>query len=233
MFSSFPSNLLPFLIGSPVFTLFGIRGVLTYRRLHSPLSLLFALSGFAAGIAFASWSVPFLFNIDNSTMITVSIFGDFFLYVMFVMQAIIVHYLAFKNRVSLKVILIPTILTAIIGWLAHCYGYIYNGVAVVNNSFDYTLPLLADIAQSILLVNVFLVGVLLAMRIRQQTTPRAKGGLLGIAILYILSGIAGAMNIFLSGSPNQSPIIIASYMIGFLFFVTILLGIRLLNNGKR
>ncbi len=233
MFSTIPENLLPYLIGFPVFMLFGFRGLRNYQRLHNPLSKLFAYSGFAAGIAFGSWSIPFFFPITEPIMIAVSIFGDFFLYAMFALQAYIVYYLALKNRIPAVFIVLPFSVLAFLGWLANCYGYIYNGVSVENGKFLYSLPAFSDFAQLVLLINVFIVGILMVGRIGQQTNARAKGALMGIGALYLLTGFAGTLNVILSGDPNGSPLIVAGYVVGFVSFVIILATIRLVQRPNK
>ena len=162
-------------------------------------------------------------------LLVINIIGDLFLYIMFVVQVVILHYLALKGRVPLAAVLIPTILLAIVGWISHCYGYIVGGVSVVNGVYEYELPLVSNVIQSIFLIVVFMVGVFMVLRIKQQTETRAKIGLLAIGILYMLSAIGGSLNVLLSGNSNQSPIIIATYVIGFILFILILLAVRILN----
>lgn len=229
-----PANTLPWLIGSVAFLLFGLRATANYRRLHNPLSLYFAISGFSAFLAFFLYSAPLIFTTNTEILLVVNIVGDLSLYVMFVMQVVILHYLAFKNKVSLKVLLVPVIIIAVIGWLSHCYGYITNGVSVTNGSFEYQLPLLANIIQSLFLVTVFMVGVFMLARIKQQTDYRARLGLLGIGILYILSAVGGSLNVVLSGESNNSPAIILSYIMGFTLFIFVLITARVLSpKGKK
>jgi hypothetical protein len=230
MNTEFPSNLLPYLIGFPVFLLFGLRGMRNYRRLHNPLSLYFAWSGFTAGLSFFFFSTPFAFTNAEIPMTIFSIIGDFFLYAMFVLQAALLHYLTLKGRVSLSVLLTPAIVLAITGWVTHIYGYIHYGVSVTNKLFEYQLPLYASIAQTALLVVVLLVGVVLLSKFSQQSNTRGKAGLLSIGLLYILSAVGGALNVLLSGKPNDSPIIITSYIGGFVLFVGILIAVRLLRQ---
>lgn len=228
-----PTSAIPWLIGSFAFLLFGFRGATNYRKLHSPLSLFFSMSGFSASLAFFFYSVPLMFTSDQGILLAVNIIGDFFLYVMFVYQVVILHYLVFKNKMPLNILLIPVILVASIGWLSHCYGYIVNGVSLVNGVFEYQLPLIANIIQALFLMVVFIVGIFMLLRIRQQSDYRARLGLLGIGILYILSGLGGSLNVILSGESNNSPAIIASYIVGFTLFIFVLITARILNPQRK
>lgn len=224
-----PSSVLPWLFGSIAFLLFGLRATANFKRLHSPLSLYFAISGYSAFIAFSLWSIPVIFTANINILLIVNIIGDFFLYVMFVMQVVILHYLILKNKIELKFLLAPAIILALLGWLAHCYGYIVGGVSIQNGTFEYQLPLLANIIQSIFLITVFLVGVFMLVRIKQQSEYRGRFVLLGIGILYILYAIGGSLNVILSGSSNDSPAIILSYIIGFTLFIFVFIAVRVLT----
>lgn len=229
MFGNIPPSTIPWLIGSVAFFIFGLRATVNYRKLHNPLSLYFALSGFSACLAFLCWSVPLILTSNLNALLIINIVGDLFLYIMFVVQVVILHYLALKGKISLTVVLIPAVLLAIVGWISHCYGYIVGGVSVVDGVYEYELPLIANVIQSIFLIVVFMVGVFMVFRIKQQTEARAKIGLLAIGILYMLSAIGGSLNVLLSGNSNQSPVIIATYIIGFILFILILLGVRILK----
>lgn len=230
MFNQLPSNATTWLIGFPVFAFFGIRAWQNYLKLHNPLSRYFAYSGFMAATAFFFYSVPFFFTTDYTILMICNIIGDFFLFFMFFLQAKLIYYVSLKNKVSEKVIILPVAVIAIVGFLGNCYGYLKNGVSIVDNKFEYSLPLISDVCQTVLLVVVLLVGILLSTRIPQQPSMRSKVTLLGISMLYILSSIAGALNVLLSGSPNESPIIILSYIVGFFGFVIILFSSRIFKR---
>lgn len=224
---SIPSNIIPWLVGFPVFSLFGWRALKNYQRLRNPLSGYFAIGGISMALAFFLWSVPFLFTNSETPMQVVSIVGDFFFYLALVSQAALVYYLTLRNKIPKAVFMTPVLVIAIVGFSSHAYGYLHNGVAIVDGQFEYTLPFIASIAQIILLANVFLVGVLLFSRLKEQDTGRSKSNLIGIALLLMLSATAGALNIISSGKPNETLPIIASYAGGFIVFLLILLFARI------
>jgi hypothetical protein len=233
-----PSNLVAYVIGAPVFLVFGYRGWRNYLRLHNPLSRYFALSGLLAAAAFGLWSIPFIFTTDHTVLIAVSILGDGFLYAMLFLQARLVHYLVLTNKVNKWLLLAPLAVLALVGWASHIYGYINYGISVSPEEFTYELPFLADIIQVFLLSIVIWVGLLLLRRVKNLPSARSKVALLGVALLYLLSGLGGALNVISSGAPNESPAIIGSYIFGFalfmsVFIITRLLGSKSLNSGSR
>ena len=232
MIDNIPSSAIPWLFGAIVFLTFSIRATINYKKLHNPLSLYFAITGYSAFTAFTMWSIPLILTTNLDILLITNIVGDLFLYIMFVVQIVILHYLALKNKVPLKVVLVPAILLSIVGWLSHCYGYIVNGISISDGVFVYELPLIANIIQLIFLTFVFAVGTSLIKQIKRQTDKQAKIVLLSIGVLYMLSAIGGALNVILSGGSNQSPIIITSYFIGFILFTLIFVSIRLLRSIK-
>jgi len=227
-----PSNAVPYLVGFPVFALFGLRGYKNYRRLHNPLSGYFALSGMFASLAFFFWSVPFAISQDQTFLLVANILGDFFLYAMFVLQADLVYYLTLRNKMSRVLFVGPAFLLAVVGLISNSYGYIQNGLEIVDDKLVYSLPLLSSIIQIILLVNVFLVGILMLGKLKELASGRSKTSLVSVAILYIFAALGGAINVVLSGDPNDSPLIIGSYIGGFMLFVLILLSVRFIKKSS-
>lgn len=225
-----PTNVIPYAIGSPIFAFFAWRGWRNYQRLHNPISVYFALSGFFACLSFTSYCLPFFVTPNNTSLVVANIIGDIFLYALFITQAFLVHYLVLRNRFPRWIFTLPLILIAITGWISHVYGYVHYGMSVVENKVLYTLPFYSSIAQMILIVNVFLVGILLLVKLKQQSSGRGKGGLIAIAALYILSGLGGALNIITSRDSNDSSAIMISYVAGFGLFVFVLLCSRFIGS---
>lgn len=220
---SIPSNMIPFAIGVPVFLFFSWRGFSNYNRLHNPLSRYFAWSGLLAAAAFFFWSIPVIFSRNENYVLAVEIAGDVFLYSMFVLQFALLHYMVLYNKISRYVFMAPVILLAIVGMASHLYGYLHYGTSISDEAFDYTLPLISSIIQSILLVGVFLVGIILLSKLKDQKSSKSKANLVGVAALYILSGLAGLLNVLFSGTSNDSPLILTGYVAGFLLFMSVVL----------
>lgn len=227
-----PSNAIPYLVGFPAFALFGFRGYKNWRRLHNPLSGYFALSGFSASLAFFFWSVPFAISQDPTFLLIANIIGDFFLYTMFVIQADLVYYLTLRNKMSRALFVGPIVLLAIAGLISNSYGYIKNGLEIIDGQLVYSLPLFSSIVQIILLVNVFLVGILMLGKLKELASGRSKTSLVAVAVLYIFAALGGAINVILSGNPNDSPLIIGAYVAGFILFVIILISVRFVKKSN-
>ncbi len=180
-------------------------------------------------LAFFCWSVPFIFTDSEVVMQIVSIIGDFFFYLTLVSQAALVYYLTLRDKVPKIVFMGPVLAIAAVGYISHVYGYLHNGVSIVDGNFEYRLPFIASVAQIILLANIFLVGVLLLSRLKDQKTVRGKSNLVGISFLLMLSATGGALNIISSGKPNETVPIIASYASGFVVFLIILVAARVIH----
>ncbi len=220
-----PSNVVPYLIGIPVFLLFSYRAFKNYRRLHTPLSGYFALTGLFAALAFAFWSIPLIFTHDSTVLEVSNTIGDLFLFGVYAVSASLVHYLALRGRISKTLFMTPVILLCIIGWLSDTYGYFHYGIAVVDGEFTYKLPALSTVTQIILLINLLLVGIFLLKKVPEQVNSRGKLGLVGVSMLYILSAIAGALNVMAMENAN-SPAVLAAYILGFMVFITVMVLVR-------
>ncbi len=228
---SIPTNMIQYIIGAPVFALFAWRGYKNYKRLHNPLSGYFALSGLLAAATFAIWGFPLFFTQDLTFLAYDNAFADLFLYALYVVSADLVHYLALRQRVSRAVFITPFIILAVIGSAIHAYGYIHNGVSIVNNEFVYDLPVASIFIQLIMLINIMLVGVFLLAKLGQQDSSRGRFGLTAVGILYLLSGLAGTLNVVLAEN-FRSSLIVGAYLSGFLFFVAILLVTRFRKSSS-
>lgn len=227
-----PSNVLPYLIGVPVVTYFGWRALKNYRRLHNPLSGYFAWTGFLAGLTFACWSLPLFFTRDSTILAISNIIADFFLACLYIVNASLVYYLALQSRFSKKLFMTPFIVLAIVGWLANSYSYWHDGVAVVDGLFTYTLSSLSLATQVILLTNLFIVGIMLLSKLSELSTGRSRTSLIGVSALYLLSALAGLLNVAMSGQAPTSHLVQVSYIIGFVVFVSVLVAVRFIKPVK-
>lgn len=233
MVNNISTSVVPWLFGAIVFLTFSIRATTNYKKLHNPLSMFFAITGYSAFIAFTLWSVPLIFSSNLNVLLFANIIGDLSLYIMFVFQIVILHYLVLKYKMQLKLVLIPAIVLAAIGWISHCYGYVVGGISIEEGVLVYQLPLIANIIQSIFLIFVLMLGVCLILQVNKQSNKKSKISLFSIAVLYMLSAVGGMMNVLLSGGANQSPIIIASYFVGFIIFTLIFVSIRLIKTKNK
>ncbi len=228
-----PSSLIPYFIGTIVFAIFAWRAYRNYRKLHNPLSGYFGLIAGSISIAFGTWSIPLFFTRDVQFVKFANIVGDFFLYVFFVICADFVYYLALQNHISKKLYRGVIGLLALVGWCAHVYGYQQYGIVVTDLAVDYKLPTLASVVELFFLVDVLLVGILVLKKLPEQSGVRGRQGLIGISVLFILSSLAGAANIVMSEGYSNSPLIVGTYMGAFIFFVAVLVLVRLGTKKSR
>lgn len=220
-----PSNVIPYLIGVPIFLFFSYRSYKNYQRLKNPLSGYSALTGFFAALTFAFWSIPLFFTHDQTVLKLTNTIGDLFLFGIYATSASLFYYLIIRDRISKKLFMTPVVLLCIVGWLSDAYGYFHYGVAVVDGEFTYKLPVLSSVVQIFLLMNLLLVGIFLLKKVAEQDTGRKKMGLVGVSTLYILSSIAGLMNVVAGENANSSTVQ-GAYALGFLIFVSLMIFVR-------
>lgn len=235
-----PSNLIIWIVGSVVTATFGTRAYLNYRRINSPLSKYFSVTGYLVSMAWILWVLPFIiFNLDEPTgrysaLILISL-GDALLFTAMFTQSYIYWYLALQNTVKYVYLAVPSAIIAL-GGLA---SSIYAGFSSLD------LPRVADgkaifpsvsgshISQLILIVFVFLIGIELLKRAARQEGRKSKSGSIAISLLYICVGLGGSVNILSSSeATNTSPVVVVLYAIGLASFTLIFLVFRILEIKK-
>ncbi len=225
MILPFPSNLLPWLIGSVVIGLFGVRAFVSYRRLNAPLSRYFMISALLMSLALGLWSWPFLFTRSETAIRTLLIVGDVSFYSMLAYQTRIIWYLGLSH-IPYIWLLVPTLIVAIPGLAGIAYAELTEPVGVVNGVALYPVNAISHVSQMILLVGILMVGSLVLWRVRAQKGYKARLNLASVAVLYIFGGLAGFANILLSEGTNQSAYVNIAYFVAFAGIVATFLLFR-------
>jgi hypothetical protein len=210
-----PENLIPWLLGGFVLTLFGFRGLYNYRRIKTPLSKYFAITGISMGIAFFLWSLPFIFTTSEPVIRAGLIIGDIFFYTMLLTQTRVIWHLRLQ-RINYMWLFVPAFITAFVGWFSFARATLNSPVGVVDGLAEIPVTLVSHIAQAILLTGLIIVAILVILEIPKQKTTKHKLGLLSIAALYLGGGVGGIANLItLEAEANTSPIVFLTYMLGF------------------
>lgn len=236
-----PSNLIIWVVGSVVTATFGTRAYLNYRRINSPLSKYFSITGYLVGLAWMLWVLPFvIFNLDEptgrySSLILISL-GDAFLFMAMFTQSYIYWYLALQSTVKYVYIAIPAAFIAIVGLVSsvHAGFSSLDLPAIIDGKAVFPSTSGSHVSQLILIVFVFLIGIELLKRAARQEGRKSKSGSIAISLLYICVGLAGSVNILSSSeATNTSPIVIVLYGIGMAAFTLIFLVFRILEIKKK
>jgi len=231
-----PYNVVIWAVGSVIIPIFGIRSYISYRKLKSPLSLYFTISGLTVSLCWALWSWPFALLSNNpeahSLTFLLVTFGDLFLFISLFLQTRVFWYLTLQDSVRYIYIGAPTLLVAVTGFTSLVgVGLANPGLPIIiDNRALFHTSSVSYICQLILLVFVLLVGIALAKRAALQKTLKQKSGSMAIASLYVAAAIGGGANI-LSGRPdNTSVLTTTAYALGLFLFLAIFIVLRLVDK---
>ena len=230
-----PVNILPWLIGSVVASLLGLRGLMSYRKTKSPLSGYFALGGLFAAISWLLWSLPFILFSDNRVLMLILInIGDAFNFALLLTLVTIFWYLNLQ-KINFWVVGLPALLVALTGFTFAVYVGIDSPYpAIIEDRAVYPISPVASIAQAILIVFGILSGLSLMLRAIKSKGSKTKLATISIGLLFMGTGIGGLFNV-LSGSTetNDSPVILLFYGIGISFFILAFLVFRIASIFRK
>lgn len=220
--------------------IFGLRALNSYRNLKSPLSLLFAITGLSIGLSWAFWAFPFLFldaNLaENKLPLIVFIsIGDSLLFLALALQIRVYWYLTLQNVIKFVYVGLPVGLVALVGLFFSIKASVDNPhlpMVLDGRAILATNPI-SHVAQLMLIVIIIMTGIELLKAAAKQNNKRSKVGSVSIALLYLTAGIGGAMNILSdSTTTNASPLVVASYALGLVFFILVFLVFRVVDIHK-
>ena len=228
--NSVPENLIPWLFGGFVLTLFGFRGLASYRRLNTPLSKYFAITGISMGIAFFLWSLPFIFTTSEPVIRAGLILGDIFFYTMLITQTRVIWHLRFQ-RINYLWFFIPALITAFIGWFSFAKATLNSPVGVVDGVAEIPVTVVSHAAQAILLSLLVVVAILMLLDTRKQKTLKSKLGLIAVAALYMGGGVGGIANVItLEAQANTTPVVFLTYTLGFFICAALIVVFRIVKS---
>ena len=221
---SFPSNVIGIFILGLTGLVLGIRGLVHYKQVKSPLTLYFGLAGLLFGISAILYSLPFALT-DSEILLKIGVtLADVFYYAGIVATMKILWYLLFKKSFAFIWLLIPTLVLAMIGFVADLMLRIKSDYYVANNIATYPINSLSLKILALLSLSILVVGFLTLREARSLTDHRQKIRLSTIGALFFFGAFVVEYNfMFLQGS-NNSPtsligygVLIIGFFIGILF----------------
>lgn len=214
-----PSNVIPLLILPIALLVLGVRSLLRYRQVNSPLIYNYALTATLAGLSSLFYSFPFLIS-QNELWLKIAVtVGDILYYAAAISMLKIVWYLGVRQRFSFKWLFWPALILSIISLILDVLYRIDIFFGVVDNIAIYpiaptTLKILA------FLTLAYVIGG--ALTIREAYTisdKRQRLRLLSIGGMILLGGFIAIYNfLFLQGSNASSTSLVGYLVVTLLFF---------------
>ncbi len=214
-----PSNVLPLFFLALGSLALGLRGIMRYRSLKSPLIMYYSLAAILIGAAALVYSLPFTFFDDSRSLKIAITIGDVLYYVGILMVVKIIWYLRLKQRkVPFLIVAVPVGLVAGFSFLIdlfyrqdQIYG-VFNNVATYPTS-PVALSLLALLSSSIIIC-----GFLTITEGVKINDKRQRWRLFSIGTMMLLGGIVAVNNfLFLQGTNNNTASLVGYAMVFWLF----------------
>lgn len=219
-----PVNAIPYVFAAIATLVVGIRSTQNYRKLHSSLSLHFAISGFLASAGLFLYALPFLLTSNQQILKVCLLVGRAVLDAVAYWQIYLLWYLTYLKKYSLKFFVWPLAVIGVVGYITQVFYIINSNVGLSNNLATYSYSEITIYTHSLSLIIVFFAGLILAKQSSVQTKLRAKIRLLSIAILYLFASAADLYStLFLNGSNNSWVVFLGFFIAAGVFLLTTLI----------
>ncbi len=228
---SVPSNVIPWLFGAIVLIPLGIRAWIHSRKIKTPTTRYFALTGLLGGFALAFYSFPSVFT-DSPTLLKAGfVIGIPLLYSMLIYQSYYVWYAVLQKKISYLYLLVPVAAIGLYAMITDVQDALKDNVRIENNELIFSFLPLSRLLQSTLLLLVLVNGLYF---LKQSFSIKDMGGklrFLSLGILYTLVAISTIMdNLFYQGDSDSVLLYYGYIFSAIVFFVTLLIVI--LKNKK-
>lgn len=224
-----PVEYLPYLLGGLASLALGWRSWALYKKLHTPITRHFALTGLILGIGFCLHSVPFIFTSDNQTLAASIAIGRIFLDLAAVLQVYLVWYLTPLRKtpfwpwfLAACLITLPSTYLTVIHHYTHFDGTLGNKVLFPAAGW-------AILPHVLSLVIVIGAGSLLLKEGVLQRDTSARLRLVILGMLYILIAGIDIYNSLTLGGINNTTASLMVYIIAAISFVFV----RVYARGKQ
>lgn len=208
-----PTNIIPYFLAALATLVVGIRSTQNYRRLGSPLSRHFAVSGFLASAGLFLYSVPFVVVDNQAFLRTTIILGRLCLDIVAYYQIYLIWYLTSLRKIRLRWLVLPLIAIAVPGFITQAYHFAHSFVGIQNGEAIYSLNQFAVVTHAFSLLIVFLAGVVLAKSAVLQKDFRGKIRLFSVALLYMAAAASDMYNVLALQGLNNSWIVYLGFAI--------------------
>lgn len=204
-----PINVTSYFLASIATLVVGIRSTQNYRKIRSPLSRHFAISGFLASTGLFLYSVPFMIGLSGNELRAPLVIGRLCLDIVGYIQIYLIWYLTNLRKVRFIWVVIPTAVMAMIGYGLQV-NYIYNvHLGIVDGRATTEFAPVAVYFHAVALLIVFCAGIILAKHAFAQNDTRGKVRLFSVALLYIAASASDFYGaIFLRGTYNSWVVLI-------------------------
>lgn len=212
-----PINAITWSLGALALYTFAFKSWRSYRRTRNPLGRMYYVLGLAFGTALFFFGVPGLFTQDPAILRYTYFAADFFVQVSMQVQVWLLWFLAFRNHVRLRSLLLVTVPFSAILLTSEV---LMSHVSISQSPYlvVYADQPLTLILKSIIYMSIAMpLGYFLIRQVPNQTTLQAKAKTFIGGMTFIVVGLAATSNnVFDKGSDTaQSATIVAVFFVVF------------------
>jgi hypothetical protein len=227
-----PSNIIPWLFGSAALYTLGIRSYLRYRKLKSPLTKYFMISGFGAATGLFFYSVPFTFLSEQYQLKAAFIIGLIFIYLTLMYQSYFLWVYLFHKRINFAWLLVPTLGIGLSAMIVDAIDSSKSEISFIDGKVIYQVADYSRYAQSLILLLVVVVGGVLIQRSKIVEGIWPKIRLISVGVLYILIALSGIYDNIISYGQNDSKVVLVGYASAAFVFLVSMAIVIIKNRAK-
>ena len=199
---SIPTNILPILFIGVLAMLFGIRCLIYYKKVKSPLFNYFGWSTILFGLS--SVFLALAYAIDPSSIVIkslVTVSNILYIVALFVMYRVI-WYLGFKKSISYMWLFVPVFILSSISLALDLIYRIYANYYLSGNIAYYSASSIATYILAFLSLSIVVVGVLTIKQALEVNEKIQRTRIIVIGVMFLLSGLVVEYNFLFNNKEN-------------------------------
>lgn len=199
---SIPSNILPILFIGILAILFGIKSLMYYKKIRSPLFNYFGWSTILFGLS--SIFLAAAYTIDPSSIVLkslVTVSNILYIVALFVMYRII-WYLGFKKSISYLWMFIPVFILSSISLALDLINRVGANYYLSGNIAYYSASTIATYILALLSLSIVVVGVLTIKQALEVNEKIQRTRIIVIGVMFLLSGLVVEYNFLFNNKEN-------------------------------
>lgn len=198
-----PSNILPILFIGILAILFGIKSLMYYKKLRSPLFGYFGWSTILFGLSSVFLALAYTLDPSSTALLKslVTVSNILYIIALFVMYRII-WYLGFKKSISYLWMFIPVFILSSISLILDLVNRIGANYYLSENIAYYSASTISTYILAVLSLSIAVVGVLTIKEALEVNEKIQRTRIIVIGMMFLLSGLVVEYNFLFNNEEN-------------------------------
>lgn len=198
-----PSNILPILFIGIVAILFGIKSLMYYKKIRSPLFGYFGYSTILFGLSSVFLALAYTIDPGSTALLKSLVTVSNILYVLalFIMYRII-WYLGFRKSMPYLWIFIPVFILSFISLTLDLINRVSANYYLSDNIAHYSASVVSTYILAVLSLSIAVVGVLTIKQALEINEKIQRTRIIVIGMMFLLSGLIVEYNFLFNNEEN-------------------------------